>query len=224
VAHKAIEVALFSKEALTPLDVVDAAIERFHADGEDRRGVGEWWRLASVAERAEVRAQASERVVRFLECFPPLSKAWCPRVEAPVRVELCDGRIVLRARADLVLGLARGPEARVLIVDFKTGGRYPGHVDDLRFYALLTAIRNDVPPFRVASYYLDSSTFHFEDVDVDLLRVALTRTIAGANKMAALHRRRRPPSLTSGHQCRYCMLRSTCEGARRWEHQLIDTS
>jgi hypothetical protein len=140
-----------------------------------------------------------------------------PRLEAPVRVDLCDGRIVLQAKADLVLGRARGTEARVLIVDFKTGRRYPSHVDDLRLYALLETIRSGVPPFRVASYYLDSATFHAQDVDLDLLDAAVARTIAGVSKVAELELDERPPTLVPGPACGWCALRATCDGARQWE-------
>ena len=134
-----------------------------------------------------------------------------------MRVELCDGRIIVQAKADLVLGRAQGTEARVLIIDFKTGTRYATHVDDLRFYALLETIRSGVPPFRVASYYLDSATFHSEDVDLDVLEVAISRTVAGVTKVAELHLLDREPIITPGPTCRFCLLRSDCEGARRWE-------
>src|SRR2546427_118007 len=82
---------------------------------------------------AEVRSEANDAVAKFEECFPRLRKEWRPRLESRARVDLCDDRIVLRAKADLALGQARGDEARVLIVDFKTSGSYPTHVDDLRF-------------------------------------------------------------------------------------------
>jgi hypothetical protein len=217
VAHKAVELSVFMREELPPLDLVDAAIQRFEDDLDDAWGPGEWLRGASPVERAELRSGANERVVRFLESFPPLSPRWVPRLEAPVRVDLCDGRIVAQARADLVLGRAQGAEARVLIVDFKTGGRYASHVDDLRFYALLEAVRSGVPPFRVASYYLDSATFHVEDVDLDVLDAAVARTVAGITKVAALHLGDRTPTVTPGPTCGYCSLRAECDGARQWE-------
>jgi hypothetical protein len=217
VAHKAIELAVFIKEELPPLELVDAAIQRFEDDLDDIWGPGEWLRTAPAVARAELRSEANERVVRFLQSFPPLSPRWIPRLEAPVRVELCDGRIIVQAKADLVLGRAKGTEARVLIVDFKTGGSYATHADDLRFYALLEAIRSGVPPFRTASYYLDSATFHAEDVDLDVLDVAVARAIAGVTKIAELHLGDRDPELTPGPTCSYCCVRSNCEGARQWE-------
>jgi hypothetical protein len=199
------------------LELVDAAMQRFEDDLDDIWGPGEWLRTAPAVARAELRSGANERVARFLESFPPLSSRWVPRLEAPVRVELCDGRIVVQAKADLVLGRAKGNEARVLIVDFKTGGTYPTHADDLRFYALLEAIRSGVPPFRVASYYLDSATFHAEDVDLHLLDVALARTVAGITKIAELHLADRDADVTPGPTCSFCSARSTCDGARQWE-------
>jgi hypothetical protein len=217
VAHKAIELAVFMKEDLPPLELVDNAIQRFEDDLDDVWGPGDWLRTAPAPARAELRSEANERVVRFLESFPPLSPRWIPRLEAPVRVELCDGRIVVQAKADLVLGRAHGAEARVLIVDFKTGGAYATHVDDLRFYALLETIRSGVPPFRVASYYLDAATFHCEDVDLDVLDVAVARTVAGVTKVAELYLADREPSVTPGPTCGFCSMRSTCEGARHWE-------
>ena len=45
----------------------------------------------------------------------------------------------------------------MLIVDLKTGLRYQGHADDLRFYALVETLRIGVPPFRVATFYLDTA-------------------------------------------------------------------
>jgi hypothetical protein len=217
VAHKAIELAVFAKEEMAPLDLVDAAMTRFEDDLDDAWGPGDWLRNASPTARAEVRSEANERVVRFFEAFPPLLPQWRPRLEAPVRVELCDDRIVLAAKADLVLGRAQGTEARVLIVDFKTGGGYPTHVDDLRYYALLETIRNGVPPFRVASYYLDSATFRCEDVDRDVLDAAVARTVAGVAKIVELHLHDREPLIAPGPTCMFCVLRSKCDGGRQWE-------
>jgi hypothetical protein len=217
VAHKAVEICLFATDPPPPLELVDAAMTRFKDDLDDRRGVGAWLRDASAVERAEVRSAANGHLVRFLESFPPLPTRWRPRVEVPARVDLCGGRVVLRSKADLLLGMPRGREARVLIVDFKTGAPYATHVDDLRFYALLEAIRTGVPPFRVASYYLDSGTFLSEDVDLDVLHAAVARTVAGVSTILELHLPDREPSTTPGSTCSYCPRRVSCDDARLWE-------
>ena len=57
------------------------------------------------------------------------------------------------ARPDLAFGRPTGPDARSLLIDFKTGGRHGAHVDDLRFYALVFTLRWGVPPWRVATFY-----------------------------------------------------------------------
>jgi hypothetical protein len=122
---------------------------------------------------------------------------------------------MLRGKVDLVLGQARGDEARALVVDLKTGRPYPSHLDDLRFYALVQTLRVGVPPFRVASYYLDTASFHVEDVTADTLAIAVRRTVDGVRKLVEL-RAGRAPTITPGPACSWCRLATSCDGARRW--------
>src|SRR5436305_583722 len=82
--------------------------------------------------------------------------------------------------------LARVTQAGVLVVDFKSGRAYPHHIDDLRYYALLETFRSGVPPFRVASYYLDAGTWVGEDISEELLAITMRRVIDGVIKLAAL--------------------------------------
>lgn len=217
VAHKAIELSVYLRGDPSPLELVDAAIDRLSPDaGEEHSGPGEFLRGASAVELAELRAEANERLVRFLESFPPLKMSWAPRLESRTRFDLCGQRIVLRSKPDLVLGRARGCEARVLLVDFKTGAPYRRHVEDLRFYALLETLRSRLPPFRVATYYLDAGTFHSEDVSVELLDAAIRRTVDGVLRIVELAQGDREPELSPGPACRWCRVRTDCEGARRW--------
>jgi hypothetical protein len=216
VTHKALEVSVFATGEPTPLDLVDAAIDRFIDAPDDPTGIGAWLRDAPAAELAELRAEAHERVARFVESFPPLQRSWTPRPEARVRVDLCDDRVVLRGKVDLSLGAPSGTTARVLIVDFKTGAAYPSHVDDLRFYALLEAIRSGVPPWRVATYYLDSATFRAEDITEDLLHQACDRVIDGVTRIVDVQLHRREPREVPNPACRWCPARQTCGGASLW--------
>src|SRR5205085_4754090 len=136
---------------------------------------------------------------------------------SPARVELCDGRILLRGTVDIALGQAAGTEARVLVVDLKTGAPWPNHLDDLRFYALVHTIRTGVPPFRVASYYLDSCRFRAEDVSAELLlTTAVGRVVDGVRRMFELHLKQREPTLTPGPACGWCPRRETCDGPALW--------
>ena len=100
----------------------------------------------------------------------------------------------------------------MLIVDLKTGWSYPHHFDVLRFYALLQTLKVGVPPYRVATYYLDSATFHHEDVTEATLEVAAGRTVDGVRKIAWLLQDAGPAAITPGPTCRWCRRRDDCDG------------
>ncbi len=213
VAHKAIELSV----SLAPADglagLVDLAIERMAADVD--RGPGAWLAAASELDRAEVRGGAIDRALKFEDEFPPIKRAWRPRLESTLLTSLCADRIVVRGKVDLALGQAHGTTAGVLIVDFKTGKPRRDHTDDLRFYALLETLRAGVPPFRVASWYLDSGQCHQEDVDEELLQAAARRMVDGAHKLYELEVARRPPILSAGPVCHYCSARHACPAAAK---------
>lgn len=217
VAHRAIQLSVALEGESTPLELVAHAMDDI---GADRGGsLGGFLATLPPAGRGELRAQACNAVSTFLECWPSLPASWWPRTELPVRTELCGGKVVLSGKIDLCLGRAIGNEARCLFVDLKTGGRYPAHLDDLRFYALIQALRIGVPPFRVASYYLDSASFAAEDVTEEILEIALRRTEDGARKMAAIQSQQRAPTITPCPRCRYCRISAECDGAREWERR-----
>jgi len=194
------------------------AMDAYVAEDQGDSGLGRYLQAASPLDLAELRAQANDVVVQFLECFPPLHRDWRPRTDTPILVKLCAERISLRGRPDLAFGQARGTEAGVLIVDLKTGWSYPHHFDDLRFYALLQTLKVGVPPYRVASYYLDSATFHHEDVTAATLEIAAGRAVDGVRKIARLLRQAVPAAITPGPTCRWCRLRHDCDGPA----QLLD--
>ena len=221
VAHRAIELSVFAKQQAAPLELVDRAIDRI-LESEDDRGPRSWLIDASAAEVAELRAAANDLVVKFEECFPPLKAEWRPRLESSLKAELQAGVITLHARPDLALGRIDPEVATVLIVDFKTGRAYPSHADELRYYALVHTLRTGVPPFRVASYYLDSATWHHQDVTPEVLEVAVRRLVDGATKLVELQLNEREASYTPGLFCRYCALRDECEGAAVAAEDLLE--
>jgi hypothetical protein len=219
VSHKALELSVFRPgPKISPLELVDEAMNRIIREGEDW-SPRDFLRAADPAELAEVRGAACDVVTKFQECFPPLAAAWRPRLESGCRVELGASQVVLRAKVDLALGRPVGHEGRVLIVDVKTGRPYPAHLDDLRFYALLETIRSKVPPFRVASYYLESARWQAEDITEDVLVVAANRVIDGVVKLADLRLGVRAAATTPGPSCTYCRLRDDCPGAQEWVEQ-----
>ena len=142
-AHRAIEVGVSWSGPPTPADLVAETMARA-AQGTD--SLGDWLRTCGDFDRADLQSQATERVSTFFECFPPLKRQWRPTLEGRVRAELFDGRIVASGKYDLSLGSANGTTAGKVIIDFKTGGFSPTHLDDLRFYALLDTLKIGTPP------------------------------------------------------------------------------
>ena len=208
VSHKAVELSLHWESDPVPLELVDEAMARLTFGS---GSLADWLQAATPVERAEVRAQSNERVSMFLECFPPLKKAWRPVTESPVRVELFESRVVLSGRVDLTLGKAQGTTANKVLIDFKSGRFVPSHVDDLRFYALLEAIRMGTPPRMLATYYLDSGRPFPEAVTEAVLEVALHRTVDGATRMAHLLHGDAAPVRRTGPSCRWCPLLASCD-------------
>jgi hypothetical protein len=211
VAHKAIELGVNWSGEVTPLHLVDEAIASLIGSGDK---CGEWLSTCGDTQRAEVRAEANDRVSKFVECFPPLRKAWAPVTESRCRVELLDGRVVLAGKIDLSLGRATGGVAGKVLIDLKTGGFVPSHLDDLRFYALLETIRLGTPPRLLATYYLDSGQPRFEPVSEAVLMSAVHRTVDGAMRLAELRHASAIPVKRTGAACRWCPILEGCADGR----------
>lgn len=213
VVHKAIELSVHWRAEPVPLALVDEALARLE---EDDKGISEFLQGCTEVEWAELRALAGDSVTKFLECFPPLRRSWRPVTEARVRHELCHDRVTLLGKPDLALGQPQGPTAGKVLIDLKTGGFSPSHVDDLRFYALVETLRVGVPPMKLASYYLDACRPHPEPVTVGLLEAAAQRVIAGADRLVALEHERAAPVKRTGPPCRWCLLRDDCAEGRAY--------
>lgn len=209
ITHKALELGIHWPGTPTPLDLVDAAIERI--------GHGDHWATDFVAglepaDQAELRATSAGLVGGFLETWPPLVPAMRPATEARLWAELCAGRIVLRGQADLTLGqpVGSGSRARKIIVDYKSGGRSPEHRTDLRFYALVDTIRTGVPPRLLVTAYLASGICETETVTADILRATVARVVDGVREKHALDRGDHEPHRRPSFACSWCPLLQTC--------------
>lgn len=135
------------------------------------RSRAEWSALA-----AEVEAQTDGLRRRW----PRLDPTWLPRTQEPLRVQIGGGAFELSTRIDLALGVVGGPTSSVAFVEVKAGARHAVHREDLRFAALIEALRHPAPPFAVATYYTSTGELDVEWVDADVLTEAADRTVAGA--------------------------------------------
>ncbi len=202
ISHKAIELSAFwNQPNVDPLTLVDEAINR-SKDGTD--GLAQWLRNLSEGDAAQLRGDVNNRVASFLETWPPLEKQWRPMLEAPIRVELAEGKIILSGKVDLSLGRPLGNTAGKVIVDFKTGNFYPAHREDVRFYALLEAIRIGVPPRLVATYYLDRAEFTPEVISENVLRASLARVIDGMQRIVEILYQESETKRCSWDRCQWC--------------------
>jgi len=204
VMHKAVELSINWRGPIEPALLVDEALARL--EDEAGRGPGEFIAQLSAGERAQLRGYAVDLYTKFDESFPPLKAAWRPVTESTARVELFAGRISLSTRVDLTLG---APGSKV-IIDLKTGRIYSNHREDLRFYALVEALRSGQPPRRLATYSLESARADVEEVSEGVLQAAGRRVVDGANAIYELTRQKREPKLNPGPQCRWCPLSATC--------------
>lgn len=219
VSHKAIELSISWRGDPAPGELVDEGIARL-IGGND--GVAAYLEGLGEGERAELHSEAVERVAKFLECFPALEARWRPVAESRLRSDLCNDRIVLSGKVDLTVGRAEGLRAGKVLIDLKTGGFAPAHQDDLRFYALIEALRIGVPPRLLATYYLDGGRLHGELVTDALLATAVERVVHGAHLAMELRHDGREPVLRAGPTCRWCSLRADCTTGQRWLEERDD--
>ena len=207
VVHKAIELSVHWQGEVVPAAIVNDAIAVLE--------YGDSWttdfiQTRSEREKAELRSEAVERFASFVETFPPLKQGCRPVTESRVTLELLDGRIILRGKVDLTLGHPHGNTAGKVLIDFKTGRYFSSHIDDLRFYGLLEAIKTGVPPRMLASFYLDQGELHPESVTIHALDSAEARLADGIRKMIDLQTEEREAIKVTGPPCRWCPVSATC--------------
>jgi hypothetical protein len=210
--HKAIEVDIGARDGLEPHSIALTAAERL-TQREER--FAEYWRARSSPEQEELLMEVVRKVTLFQGSFPPLRelrREMAPVTELPVKAQLLGGDLTLSGKIDLVLGVPDRLEpsrATRLAVDLKTGGAWPEYAEDMRFYALLMTLRFGVPPYRVASLFLDSG--EWQAAEETLFHTA-DRVIAAARSAGALLGGREP-TLTPGSWCGWCPRAFVCPSA-----------
>ena len=206
VAHRAIQLLLSWRGEPNPTDLVEEAMARLV---DEERGLGIWIAGLSPADESDLRGQSVERLTKFMESFPPLDRRANPVTESTARWPN-EGRIVLQGKVDLMMGRPRGAESSKVIIDLKTGRPSPRHRQDLGFYALLETLARDVPPRRLATFYLDAAEAQAEDVSERLLRTSMRRTLDGINAIVELESEGRPAQRRAGVTCRWCPIADDC--------------
>ena len=210
-AHKAVELEVAGREDRDPHTLVEQAAERLVEDDAFRA----YWDELDPLRRDEALMDAAKTLELFRSTMPPLRhmrRELAPSTEWRVRAELLGGSLVLSGQLDLVLGAAAPAEpmrATRLAIDLKTGRAWPEHAEDMRFYALLLALRFGVPPYRVATLYLDSGEWQAEDVDARVLERAADRVVE-AIRAASASTAGRPLPLRPGPYCTWCPRAATC--------------
>jgi hypothetical protein len=214
-SHKAIEVEVGARDGLDPHAIAAMAADRL-AEREER--FAEFWRALASGEQDELLMDVVRKVALFQGSFPPLRelrREMAPITELTLRAELLGGALTLSGKVDLVLGLpdrlepTRGTR---LVVDLKSGGAWPEYAEDMRFYALLMTLRFGVPPYRVASLFLDSGEWQSEEVSEETLFHAADRVVAAARSAGSL-RSGREPLLRPGAWCSWCPRAFVCPRA-----------
>ena len=218
VSHRAIQLLINWRGEPEPGELVDEAIARLV---NEEKGLTPWLESLGQGDLADLRAMSSDHVTKFMECFPPLDARSRPVTESSTQWPV-DGPILLRGRADLTMGKPFERESRKLIVDLKTGRVIARHREDLRFYAIVETLSRQVPPRKLASFYLDAAQPIVEDVTESLLRSTLRRTFDGVNALIELKVEGRPPSKSPGASCRWCPLALGCDEGQTYLRSLDD--
>jgi hypothetical protein len=199
--HKAIEVDALTERELDPRTVCERSAANL-ARADPRFEV--FWTGLDRIERAELLAEAGRHVDLFRASFPPLSRRWAPQTELRLKARLLGGRVVLSGAPDLALG-----RTMKLLLDFKTGKAWPEHPEDMRFYALVLLLRTGVPPYRVATFFLDSGEWQPEDVTEETLEHAAGRVLDTVRRAAGLASGG-VAGLRPGQHCGWCPRRTIC--------------
>lgn len=207
--HRAIQADIGGREERDPTELVRFAADKLTADD---AAFAEYWRELSAIEQDEMLMDGARLLELFRATFPPLRDLradLAPMTEMPVKAELLGGAVVLSGRVDLCLGRPQEGRATRLLLDLKTGGAYPEHAEDMRFYALVATLRFGIPPYRVASVFLESGAWQAEDVSLETLEHAADRVASAAVAAAELFGGREP-SLAPGAWCAWCPRAQTC--------------
>jgi len=171
-----------------------------------------WWAKLPLAEQSDLLMQITSKVTNFLDDFPPLDPSWSPRFEEPMVAKI--GKLTLASRADLLIGRPRGDlRQTMLLIDLKSGDLKDEHQEEAQFYALVSAVRHGVPPWRSLVYSLASGEYTRPDVSSETLLETADKVGAAVVALVDVLTERRTPDLRPGRHCRWCPAKDSCPAA-----------
>jgi hypothetical protein len=167
------------------------------------------------AEQAEVRDDVVERSIALAARWPRIPPEANLRTQERSAVRLAGGRVLLASRPDVTFGRVITAGSRVCLVEAKSGTLRPSHHNDLRFYAVVEALRWGAPPLRASTYAMaDGRVASLTPDDGELVAAADTAADAVRRlvRLAAGGIPRREPNPL----CPSCPLVAECaEGQRQ---------
>ncbi len=194
-----------------PADPFSSAVEAVQAERDER--VMAWLDAATPSDVDTLRVDLEARAGR-VGAWPPIDAQWWPRLEDRVSLAFADGRLRLSGRFDLLLGGGPTPLPRI-VVEVKAGNASSVHQPDLYWYALLSALRDDVCPRAVAVWSGADGATTASPVSAGALESAALRTIAAAKAWVDLATGR-APTLTGHSGCRWCPRLEECSTGQAW--------
>ncbi len=215
--HAAIEADADGARDLPPDMVADSAWHRLATQRPgDPSSVGAWLNGRDAGERDTLLQESAALLTGFREVWPDLRAAPLRvRTEHRMVVMLGGRSVQLQGIPDLLIESAVDDgRARALLIDLKTGmPRGQRDRDELRFYALLAALRDSVPPFRWATLYVTEGRVEHEDLSEAILVTAADRVadaILQAVRMADVEAETPEERLSGGAWCAGCRRAPSC--------------
>ncbi len=199
--------------------------EAWHDEASRRAGdpssTSAWMNAQSTEDVDAMQVELAELLESFRVVWPVIPDDRVDvRLEAPYRVPLAGGSVILFGRPDIVLASRRRDgRARTLVVDLKTGrprGDHDRH--ELRFYALLVALATGAPPFRWATHYVTEGRHEAEDLREATLEVTARRVVDGIRQQVRIADRGTGETeglrIEGGGWCWRCTRRTECPASQ----------
>lgn len=204
VTHRAIQMN-YTNPGHTPAELVRKSIE----GSLEEEAFSEMMLSASDWDKSELISQSTNKLVSFLDTFPPLEESWVPRFELSFSTRL--GGLTLAGRPDLTLGRPRDDGKQTMFLcDFKTGALRDEHILEARFYALVATLRNGVAPYRSCVFSLSSGQWCDPEVTYDTLIETAHDVASAIAQQIEVVSGSREPVLNSGKHCTWCPSAESC--------------